>query len=85
MCRAIYDYDAQDTDELNIREGEVIEIINKGLYVPLSIRLHYVSQYKVQLHCSFPLQKKISESGHIPLFQYFSTKPRLTENHGSRT
>ena len=80
MCRAIYDYDAQDTDELNIREGEVIEIINKGLYVPLSIWLHYVSQYKIQLHCSFPLQKKkkISESGYIPLFQYFSIKPRLT-------
>ena len=31
MCRAIYDYDAQDTDELNIREGDVIELINKGM------------------------------------------------------
>ena len=30
MCRAIYDYDAQDTDELNVREGDVIELINKG-------------------------------------------------------
>lgn len=29
-CKAIYDYDAGDTDELTFQEGTVIEIIKKG-------------------------------------------------------
>ena len=30
MCRAIYDYDAADTDELSFKEGENLEIVKKG-------------------------------------------------------
>ena len=30
MCKAIYDYEATDTDELTFRDGEVIEIIKEG-------------------------------------------------------
>ena len=29
-CKALWDYVAQDTDELPLREGDVIEIIRKG-------------------------------------------------------
>jgi len=29
-CKALWDYAAQDTDELALREGDVIEIISKG-------------------------------------------------------
>ena len=29
-CKAIYDYDAQDADELSSREGEIIEIIEES-------------------------------------------------------
>lgn len=31
-CKALWDYAAQDTDELALREGDVIEIISKGIY-----------------------------------------------------
>ena len=30
MCKAIYDYDATDTDELTFKEGDLIEIIKEG-------------------------------------------------------
>lgn len=30
LCKAIYDYDATDTDELTFKEGDVIEIIKEG-------------------------------------------------------
>lgn len=32
MCKAVYDYDATDTDELTFKEGDIIEIIKEGLY-----------------------------------------------------
>lgn len=31
MCKAIYDYDATDTDELTFKEGDIIEIIKEGV------------------------------------------------------
>lgn len=30
MCRAIYDYDATDTDELTLKEGDLLELVKKG-------------------------------------------------------
>ena len=30
LCKAIYDYDATDTDELTFKEGDVIEILKEG-------------------------------------------------------
>ena len=30
MCKAVYDYDATDTDELTFVEGDVIEILKEG-------------------------------------------------------
>ena len=30
LCKALYDYDAADIDELTFREGDVIEIIKEG-------------------------------------------------------
>lgn len=32
-CRALWDYAAQDTDELGLREGDVIEILKKGILI----------------------------------------------------
>ncbi len=29
-ARALYPYDAADTDEITIREGEIIEVMNEG-------------------------------------------------------
>ena len=29
-CRALWDYAAQDTDELGLKEGDMIEIVRKG-------------------------------------------------------
>jgi len=30
LCKALYDYDATDTDELTFKEGDTIEIIKEG-------------------------------------------------------
>lgn len=30
MCRVIYDYDATDTDELTLKEGDLVELVKKG-------------------------------------------------------
>ena len=30
QCKAVYDYDANDTDELTFKEGDTIEIVKKG-------------------------------------------------------
>ena len=30
LCKALYDYDATDTDELTFTEGDVIEILKEG-------------------------------------------------------
>ena len=30
LCKAVYDYDATDTDELSFKEGDTIEIIKEG-------------------------------------------------------
>lgn len=30
VVKAIYPYEAQDTDELSFREGQIIELIKKG-------------------------------------------------------
>ena len=32
LCKALYDYDASDADELNFKEGDIIEIITEGMY-----------------------------------------------------
>lgn len=32
-CRALWGYAAQDTDELTLREGDIIEIISKGIII----------------------------------------------------
>ena len=29
-CKAIYDWEARDADELNFREGDIIEIVSEG-------------------------------------------------------
>jgi myosin-1 len=29
QCKALYDYDASDTDELTFREGDIIELVRK--------------------------------------------------------
>ena len=42
MCKALFDYDAQDTDKLNIREGDLIEIINKGCCAIYRTLRHYI-------------------------------------------
>lgn len=31
QLKAIYDYDANDTDELSFREGATIELVKKGI------------------------------------------------------
>jgi hypothetical protein len=31
-CKALYDYTAQDLDELSFKEGDVIEVLNEGNY-----------------------------------------------------
>ena len=30
QCKAVYDYDANDTDELTFKEGDTIELVKKG-------------------------------------------------------
>ena len=30
LCKAVYDYDATDTDELSFKEGDTIEITKEG-------------------------------------------------------
>ena len=40
-CRAMWDYAAQDTDELALREGDVIEIIKKGTLSTLIVMCKY--------------------------------------------
>ena len=30
-CKALYDYDATDTDELTFKENDVIEVISQGI------------------------------------------------------
>ena len=35
LAKVLYDYDAQDTDELQLREGDVLEVLVKGLCYPL--------------------------------------------------
>lgn len=30
QCKAVYDYDANDTDELTFKEGATIELVKKG-------------------------------------------------------
>ena len=39
LAKVLYDYDAQDTDELQLKEGDVLEILVKGLWVWHSILL----------------------------------------------
>jgi hypothetical protein len=31
-CKAIYDYTAQDVDELSFQEGDIIDIVNECMY-----------------------------------------------------
>jgi len=33
LCKALYDYEATDLDELSFKEGSVIEIIKEGMVV----------------------------------------------------
>ena len=30
QCKALYDYQAADTDELSLRAGDVVELLSKG-------------------------------------------------------
>lgn len=31
-CKALYDYDATDTDELTFKENDIIEVISQGIF-----------------------------------------------------
>ena len=32
QCKALYDYDATDTDELTFKENDIIEVVSQGKY-----------------------------------------------------
>ena len=32
QCKALYDYDATDTDELTFKENDIIEVVSQGMY-----------------------------------------------------
>lgn len=42
QCKAIYDYDASDTDELTFREGDTIEIVRKGKLTIIAIAIEKI-------------------------------------------
>ena len=57
QCKAIYDYDANDTDELTFKEGDTIELVKKGkgLYYIEAI-LHTVLKELYSTQCAWRLE-----------------------------
>lgn len=55
LCKALYEYDAADTDELTFREGDIIEIIKEGMWSILRFSHMYASVVTVQYYYSIGL------------------------------
>lgn len=39
QVRALYDYDATDTDELTFKENDILELVKEGMLVNIATRL----------------------------------------------
>ena len=42
QCKALYDYDATDTDELTFKENDIIELVNQGECVLNSMYMYHM-------------------------------------------
>lgn len=45
MCKTLYTYEPQEADELSFAEGEMIEIVNEGMYSRFSITPTSITRY----------------------------------------